>query len=271
MSHPASFPTTSDQNTTIAITAAVTAAVSAAVTAAGILYGPSLYQRVFKSERRARYVSYPEFREEAVLHFVYENATRDDPASVLRTIDDFCRRHEWMMNVGDDKGKVVEAEVKKKKPQVAVELGGYCGYSAVLIGALLPKGGHLYSIEIDALHAAIATKILEFAGLSSAVTVLVGTAATQVSVLKSRFHADHIDFLFIDHVKTKYLSDFLLLEAANVFVPGSVVVADNVIVPGAPDYLAHIRADRNWSSVFHESNLEYRPDIRDGLEVSTRV
>lgn len=39
---------------------------------------------------------------------------------------------------------------------------------------LLPEGGMLYSIEKNALNAAIATKICEFAGLQSKVKIIVG-------------------------------------------------------------------------------------------------
>lgn len=60
----------------------------------------------------------------------------------------------------------VSAEVKKRAPKVAVELGGYCGYSAVRIGRLLPEGSRFISMEINPLFAAIATKIVELAGLS---------------------------------------------------------------------------------------------------------
>ena len=40
-----------------------------------------------------------------------------------------------------------------------MELGTYCGYSAVRIGRLLPPGGKLVSVEVDPLYAAIATKV----------------------------------------------------------------------------------------------------------------
>ena len=39
-----------------------------------------------------------------------------------------------------------------------MELGTYCGYTAVRIGRLLPPGTHLVSVEIEPLFAAIASK-----------------------------------------------------------------------------------------------------------------
>ena len=43
--------------------------------------------------------------------------------------------------------------------------------------------------------------------------------------------------IFIDHFKDVYLKDFLLLEKYGVIKKGTVIVGDNIIFPGAPDYL----------------------------------
>ena len=37
-----------------------------------------------------------------------------------------------------------------------------------------------------------------------------------------------------------YLPDLLSLERLGLVAPGSLVLADNVLIPGAPDYLAHV-------------------------------
>ena len=41
-----------------------------------------------------------------------------------------------------------------------IELGGYCGYSAVRFGRLLDHNAKYYSFELIPLHAAIATKVM---------------------------------------------------------------------------------------------------------------
>ena len=38
-----------------------------------------------------------------------------------------------MMNIGKNKGQILKDEIQANKPQVLVELGGYCGYSGTLI------------------------------------------------------------------------------------------------------------------------------------------
>jgi catechol O-methyltransferase len=174
------------------------------------------------------------------------------------------------MNVGDKKGLLLDAELKKKAPQVVVELGAYCGYSALRIARLLPKGGHLYSIEINPLNAAIATKIIEFAGMSDRVTFIVGTVSTKIGALKEKYGVNKIDLLFLDHLKSEYKSDLIMLENGGFIQSSSVLVGDNCLFPGCPDYVAYIRDHPQYVSVCHETELEYMPDMKDHVWVSTR-
>ena len=62
---------------------------------------------------------------------------------------------EWKL-----RGAALDDAIKKASPTAAMELGTYCGYSAIRIGRLLPPGGKLVSVEVDPLYAAIATKVL---------------------------------------------------------------------------------------------------------------
>lgn len=48
------------------------------------------------------------------------------------------------------------------------------------------------------------------------------------------------DFVMMDHVKEIYLDDFKLMEKLGAIRQGTTVFADNVIFPGAPDYLQHM-------------------------------
>ncbi len=46
------------------------------------------------------------------------------------------------------------------------------------------------------------------------------------------------------------------------------MVADNVIVPGAPDYLEYVRAAPHYRSRFVPGLIEYQSAIKDGIEIS---
>ena len=53
---------------------------------------------------------------------------RGSPQRVLEAIDAYGRTKKYLMNVGNDKGKIVADLIAERKPQVMVELGGYVGY-----------------------------------------------------------------------------------------------------------------------------------------------
>jgi catechol O-methyltransferase len=203
-----------------------------------------------------------------MLQHVLAKAVPGDPDSVLREIDSYGWSVNWMMNVGDRKGEILDDEVRRARPQLAVELGGYCGYSAVRIARLLPPGGRLLSCELDPHFAAIAEQVVRVAGLSDRVTHVIGPADASLHRLRELAGRDAADLLFLDHWKDRYLPDILAAEACGALRAGTVVVADNVIYPGTPDYLAHVRAHPRFHSVFHPAQLEYSTDVPDGIEVS---
>lgn len=71
------------------------------------------------------------------------------------------------MNLGDVKGAIADRVINEAQPKVLVELGGYCGYSAVRFGHLLRQWpqARMFSIEMNPEFAAIATEIIKIAGL----------------------------------------------------------------------------------------------------------
>jgi catechol O-methyltransferase len=78
------------------------------------------------------------------------------------------------------------------------------------------------------------------------------------------------DMIFIDHVKGEYLADFLLLEQYGVIAKGSLIIGDNIIKPGAPDYLAHFNSSFTYESTLYHSYVEYC-DVPDAVLVSKKL
>ena len=127
--------------------------------------------------------------------------------------------------------------------------------------------------------AKIAQACIEHAGLSGKITIIAGSFAERFKELKSTFGIRTVDVIysrhnlislqlfFIDHWKDQYLPDIKLIESSGLLRKGSVVIADNAIYPGCPDYLKYIRANKNFTSRLVESSLEYS-DRKDGMEVS---
>ncbi|CAH0519881.1 unnamed protein product [Peronospora belbahrii] len=205
--------------------------------------------------------------------FVCKTATKGDPKSVLHAIDTFGYEHQWMMCVGDVKGELLDIEIAKAKPKVLVELGGLYGYSAIRFASVMQdlsgSSVHVYTFEISPECAAIATKMVEFAGLSDLVTIFVGTFGDNYLKLKER-GIDHVDVFFLDHEKKCYKSDLEIIEQSGLLRVGSVVMADNVLYAQITDYLEYVQGHPHFKSVTHDSFLEYS-DIKDALEVSIYV
>jgi catechol O-methyltransferase len=212
-------------------------------------------------------------REEALLEHVRSVAPPGDVDAAIKAVDEYARTRAWLMNVGDEKGELLDAAVCATQPKTAVEVGAYCGYSGLRIARALPEGAKLYSIEIAARNADVATRLWAHAGVGDRVKALVGTVGDGKTLhrLKNEFGVSALDFVFLDHDKDRYLADLLTLQDDGLLRAGSVVVADNVKLPGAPKYLAHMRAEEGKAgrTVEHKTHVEYQSVLPDLVLEST--
>ena len=131
-------------------------------------------------------------REAALGEYVLANARPDDVNDAIRAIDEFCYRQSFMMNVGDEKGALLDAAIDRVRPTRLVELGTYCGYSALRTVRAMPDQAHLYSIEFNPDNAAIARRILDHAGVNDRVTVVVGTLGGDGDTIATLEALDHV-------------------------------------------------------------------------------
>ena len=163
---------------------------------------------------------------------------------MLETIDEYGRTKKYLMNVGDNKGKIVCNLILERKPQVMVELGGYIGYSAILFGDTVRRAGgkKFFSLERNPEFATIIMSLADLAGLSDFVKVVVGSSADAIKRLHVDGSLQHIDLMFLDHYKPAYMTDLKLCEHLGLVTPGTVLAADNVIKPGNPPYLEYVRS-----------------------------
>jgi catechol O-methyltransferase len=187
-------------------------------------------------------------REIELLHFVYSHADigkiRGSPERVLAAIDEYGRTKKYLMNVGEDKGRIVTDLIAEVKPKTMVELGGYVGYSCILFGDAVRKAGgnRYFSLERDPAFAAVIMSLVDLAGLSDIVKVIVGSSDESIARLHSSGQLEHIDLMFLDHYKPAYTTDLKLCEELGLITKGSVLAADNVIKPGNPPYLEYVRS-----------------------------
>lgn len=208
-------------------------------------------------------------REAAAVDYVLKHAKAGDVDDVLATIDKFAYEKSMLINVGDEKGAILDAAVRRADPAVALELGTYCGYGALRIARAAPDA-KVYSVELAEANARNARQIWAHAGVADRVTCVVGTIGDGGHTLDALAH-EHgfatgtLDFVFIDHDKKAYLDDLQSILDRGWLHRGSIVVADNVKVPGAPKYRAYMREQqgRSFETVEHKTHLEYQTLVPD--------
>ena len=215
-------------------------------------------------------------REQALADYVCAHARRNDIDDAIRVIDEFCYTKRYMINIGDEKGRLLDRAVSAAHPRRLLELGTYCGYSALRIARVMPTDAVLYSIEFNPANAAVARRIWDRAGTGERIVVVVGTLGDDgrtLGVLRDEhgFAPGTIDFVFLDHEKDEYLPDLHRILDHEWLHPGSVVVADNVKYPGAPQYRAYMRHHEgaDWRTREHRSHAEYQRIIKDLVLEST--
>ena len=153
-----------------------------------------------------------------------------------------------------------------------VELGTYCGYSSIFIAKTILEHYYynnsddddqattatidddsfsfqIYSVEVVEQFAKVAKEMIQLAGMDQYVTVITidpeseSSSSSLSSELRTTAAAtmngedrSMIDFLFVDHDKSRYLSDLKELEVTGMIKKGTYVAADNVIFAEIQDY-----------------------------------
>ena len=208
-------------------------------------------------------------REEACAAYVEANARRGDVDDVLATIDKFATEESMLVNVGDEKGELLDVAVRRANPGTALELGTYCGYGSLRIARAAPSA-EVYSVEFAAANAEVARRIWAHAGVDDRVTCVIGSIGDGGQTLDALtnehgFGAGKVDLLFIDHDKNAYLPDLQSILGRGWLHTGSIAVADNVRIPGAPEYREYMREQQGklWNTVEHKTHLEYQTLIPD--------
>lgn len=214
-------------------------------------------------------------REAAAVDYVLSHARAGDIDDVLARLDEFAYEQSLLINIGDEKGVLLDAAVQRVNPALALELGTYCGYGALRIARAAPSA-RIYSVELAEANADNARQIWAHAGVADRITCVVGTigdGGRTLDALTARhgFAAGALDFLFLDHDKDAYLPDLHSILDRGWLHPGSVVVADNVKLPGAPRYREYMWAQQGtrWDTVEHKTHVEYQSLLPDLVLEST--
>ena len=129
--------------------------------------------------------------------------------------------------VGPSEGQLLHLLLKLSGAKKVVEVGTLVGYSTIHMARALAPGGHLWSIEFDPKHAAIARDNIAAAGLSDRVTVVEGAGVDMLPTLEQH---GPFDAVFIDADKVNY--DRYGAWAMTHLRPGGIVLGDNSFLFG---------------------------------------
>ncbi len=163
-------------------------------------------------------------------------------------------------------GAFLQLVVKMLQPQRVLEVGTFTGYSALAMAEVLPKNGHLHTIERNEELRTRVEKNLHT--VSDRVTTHWGHAMEIIPSLKESF-----DLVFIDADKVNYLNYYRLVWSK--LKSGGWIMADNVLWSGKVlDPVAHkdkkTRALVEFNQTVHQEQaqvLHILLPLRDGLFV----
>ena len=210
---------------------------------------------------------------QTVKNYIFENAKQNDPDSILKAMDDFAKNKRFLMNIGNEKGFLLSKEIKKLGRNILIlELGCFCGYSAILMAKNLGNAGKVVSLEINRTYAENASEIINFAGLKDKITIIQGSSDKIIGSLRYRF-----DLILFDHWKNLYKRDLIAIEKRGLLKNGSIIFADNVgkLISAfvgkrgqSDNYLDYVRNNNKYKNKNIKTFLEYSK-AEDEVEIST--
>jgi predicted O-methyltransferase YrrM len=133
------------------------------------------------------------------------------------------------ISVAPNQGKLLELLARMQRSRRILEIGTLGGYSTIWLARSLPSDGRLVTLELEPLHAEVARKNIDRAGLGPLVDIRVGPATKSLQDLFDG-DAEPFDFIFIDADKERY-PQYLELSL-RLSRPGTIIVADNVVRDG---------------------------------------
>lgn len=148
------------------------------------------------------------------------------------------------------------------KPRKVLEIGTAVGFSALLMSAYLPEGGHITTIENYEKRIPIARENFRQAGKEGEISLIQGDALAVMKELTEAY-----DFIFMDAAKGQYIH--YLTEAVRLLAPGGVLVSDNVLQGG--DVLESRFAVERRDRTIHSRMREYLYELKHHDQLQTSI
>ena len=148
------------------------------------------------------------------------------------------------------------------KPRKVLEIGTAVGFSALLMSAYLPEGGHITTIENYEKRIPIARENFRQAGKEGVISLIQGDALAVMKELTEAY-----DLIFMDAAKGQYIH--YLPEAVRLLAPRGVLVSDNVLQGG--DVLESRFAVERRDRTIHSRMREYLYELKHHDQLQTSI
>lgn len=129
------------------------------------------------------------------------------------------------MASGHLQGRLLKMIVSMIRPKNILEVGTFSGYSAICMAEGLPKGGRLYTYEINDEMEDFTRPWIEGSAVSDKIEFIIGDANVEAPKLGIKF-----DMAFIDGDKRTYLETYETV--LRLLRPGGFILADNTLWDG---------------------------------------
>ncbi len=188
-----------------------------------------------------------------------------DLIAVTETLGDAGR-----MQIGAVQGSFMTMLVRLLRPQLAVEVGTFTGYSALAVARGLPPGGRLLCCDVSVEWTAIARRYWERAGVADRIDLRIAPA---LETLRALPPGPEVGFAFIDADKANYINYYE--ELLPRLSPQGIILVDNVLWGGG---VADPERDDDTTEALRAFNVHAAADPRsqvamlpvgDGLTVIT--
>jgi predicted O-methyltransferase YrrM len=147
----------------------------------------------------------------------------DVPPAIDRILKSIRAADKGQLAVSEEDGRFLRILVASTGAKRLLEIGAASGYSAIWMGlGLRQTGGHLTTIEYDAVRSKEAAENIRRAGLQDVVQVIAGDAFREIPKLQGTF-----DLVFLDAWKPDYKKFFDLVFPR--VSSGGLFLAHNVI------------------------------------------
>ena len=171
------------------------------------------------------------------------------------------------MASGHLQGRLLKMLVEMIQPQRVLEVGTFSGYSAISMAEGLPKGGRLYTFEINDEMEDFTRPWIEGSEVADRIEFIIGDALTKAPKLGIEF-----DMAFIDGDKRTYIECYEMV--LGILRPGGFIIADNTLWDGHVVDAAYDKDHQTQGIVDFNDHVAQDPrteqvilPLRDGLTI----